>query len=325
MNGTTETRTSARESELAGVLGDVAAGLHGVSMPSDVVEEELRAISDEQGVSMEVLILQGRLELQVGTGPGSEVVLRTIDFDPGWNLRRIADLQGVVSRLRGNGMATNADLLDARREIAEIVGRPSTFSAVPMALAYAGYGAAVAARVGGAWREVAASVVVGFVAGVVHSGATRSRQMDLWQSFSGAFCGMLTALLLRLALPPFDETRAVYGGISLLVPSMVVTIGTQEIVHEALESGALRLTYGLLRLMTLGFGIAAAMQRRTALFASARPEVVPVPLSSCRSVSCCWWRRPASRSLSACRDAGRTRPGSPRACSSRSAFRRLPR
>jgi hypothetical protein len=46
MAGPTETTATARGSELAGLLGDVAAGLHQVSMPSDIVDEEVRAIGD---------------------------------------------------------------------------------------------------------------------------------------------------------------------------------------------------------------------------------------------------------------------------------------
>src|SRR5437868_8477893 len=142
MNGHNGTPTTVRDSELAGVLGDVAAGLHGVSMPSDIVEEEIRAIGDGQGVPVESLFLQSRLELQVGKGPDSEVVLRSIEFDTGWNLRRLTDLQGVVSRLRGAGVATNEVLVNARREIAEIVKRPSAFSPLPVAVGYGIYGAA---------------------------------------------------------------------------------------------------------------------------------------------------------------------------------------
>jgi uncharacterized membrane protein YjjP (DUF1212 family) len=277
MNGDTETDRGAREAELAGVLGDVAAGLHGVSMPSDLVEEEIQAISKAQGVPVESLILESRLELQVGRGPGSEVLLRTIDFDSGWNLRRLTDLQGVVSRLRGNGVATNAQLTGARREIAEIVSRPAAFSAAAVALAYGVYGAAVSARVGGGWLEVLAGIVVGLVAGAVHFGSTRSRQLDLLQSFTGSLLGTLAAFLLRLVLPPFDQARAVFGGISLLVPAMVLTIGTREIVHEALESGVFRLAYGLLRFVMLGFGAAVAI-KLYGLFGAPPVSVSPVAL-----------------------------------------------
>ena len=157
-------------------------------------------------------------------------------------------------------MRRRTPISPAPAAIAEIVARPAAFAAVPVALAYGVYGAAVSARVGGGWIEVLAGVIVGLVAGAVHFGSTRSRQLDLLQSFVGALGGTLAAFLLRQVLPPFDQARAVFGGISLLVPAMVLTIGTREIVHEALESGVLRLAYGLLRFVMLGFGVAAAIK-----------------------------------------------------------------
>jgi uncharacterized membrane protein YjjP (DUF1212 family) len=277
MNGRDATHGNGHDAELAETLGDVAAGLHGVSVPSDVVEQEIRALAKGQGVPVESLILESRLELQVGKGPGSEMLLRTIDFDTGWNLRRLADLQAVVSRLRAKGVATTADLVGARREIAAIVARPPKFSAPMVALGYAIYGGAVAARVRGGWLEVAVGVIVGLVAGALHYGSTRSRQMDLLQSFTGALCGTLAASLLTLVLPPFDHARAVFGGMSLLVPAMVLTIGTREIVHEALESGVLRLAYSLLRFLMIGAGIAAAM-KLYAVFGPPPASATPVPL-----------------------------------------------
>ena len=51
-----------------------------------------------------------------------------------------------------------------------------------------------------------------------------------------------------------------FGGISLLVPAMVLTIGISEMVHEALEAGVLRVAYAFLRFLMLGFGIATAMK-----------------------------------------------------------------
>jgi uncharacterized membrane protein YjjP (DUF1212 family) len=278
MDTPVEGRRNVDSSELAGLLGDVAAGLHAVSMPSDVVAQEIREIGERQGVPVESLILQSRLELQVGKGPSSEVVLRTIDFDTGWNVRRLADLQGLVSRLRGERLAT-ADITGARREVAQIVARPPAFSPLVVALGYAGYGASVSARIGGGWTEVVAGIIVGLLAGLIHMGATRSRQLDLVQSFVGALCGTLAAFLLRRVLPPFDQARAVFGGMSLLVPAMVLTIGTSEMVHDALESGVLRASYGVLRFLMIGFGIAAAT-KVYGQFATLPPSVSPTPLAT---------------------------------------------
>ena len=278
MDAPSETRIGARGPELAELLGDVAAGLHGVSMPSDVVADELRTIGAEQGVPVESLILMSRLELQIGKGESREVVLRTIDFDTGWNLRRLSALQQLVGRLHGKKLDT-PDLVGARREIAQIVSRPSAFSSWAVALGYGAYGAAVSARIGGSWREVAAGVVVGLVAGAVHFGSTRSRQLDLVQSFTGALCATLAAFLLRLVLPPFDQARAVFGGMSLLVPAMVLTIGTAEMVHDALESGVLRVSYALLRFLMMGFGAAAAI-KLYGMFAPLPASVSPAPLAT---------------------------------------------
>ncbi len=169
--------------------------------------------------------------------------------------------------------------IGARREVAQIVSRPSAFSSVAVALGYGAYGAAVSARIGGSWREVAAGIVVGLVAGAVHFGSTRSRQLDLVQSFTGALCATLAAFLLRLVLPPFDQARAVFGGMSLLVPAMVLTIGTAEMVHDGLESGVLRVSYALLRFLMMGFGAVAAI-KLYGVFAPLPASVTPAPLAT---------------------------------------------
>ena len=63
---------------------------------------------------------------------------------------------------------------------------------------------------------------------------------------------------LAFLLPPFDYPRALYGGISLLVPSTIVTLGVHELTNEQLEAGTIRLVYGLLGFGLLGAGVAAA-------------------------------------------------------------------
>ena len=94
------------------------------------------------------------------------------------------------------------------------------------------------------------------------------------QSFTGALCATLAAFLLRLVLPPFDQARAVFGGMSLLVPAMVLTIGVAEMVHDALESGVLRVSYAMLRFLMMGFGIGAAI-KVYGLFAPPPTSVTP--------------------------------------------------
>src|SRR5947207_14602713 len=90
---------SSREQEVAALLADLAQGLHGVAMPADVVEEEIRAVGQRQGVPVHSLLLQSALELQVGDGAHKDLTLREMDFETHWNLRRLGDLQRLARSL----------------------------------------------------------------------------------------------------------------------------------------------------------------------------------------------------------------------------------
>ncbi|NOJ98410.1 hypothetical protein D7W82_36575, partial [Corallococcus sp. CA049B] len=109
-----------------------------------------------------------------------------------------------------------------------------------------------------AWWEMLVAFFVGFVAGAIHFGTLKSHRVDLQKSFLAALLGSLVALGLTLLLPPFNAVRALFGGVVLLVPAMVVTLGSLELAMESVEAGLPRLTYGLLRFLMLGVGIAAA-------------------------------------------------------------------
>jgi uncharacterized membrane protein YjjB (DUF3815 family) len=99
---------------------------------------------------------------------------------------------------------------------------------------------------------------VGVVAGAIHFGTLNSQRVDLQKSFLAAFLGTLLAFGLTFLLPPFNAVRALFGGMVLLVPAMVVTLGSLELALESVEAGLPRLTYGLLRFLMLGVGIVAA-------------------------------------------------------------------
>ncbi|RKH59426.1 threonine/serine exporter family protein, partial [Corallococcus aberystwythensis] len=111
---------------------------------------------------------------------------------------------------------------------------------------------------GGAWLEMLVAFFVGVIAGVIHFSTLRSQRLSLQKSFFAAFVGTLVAFGFTLLLPPFNAMRALFGGVALLVPATVVTVGSLELAMESVEAGLSRLTYGLLLFMMLGVGMAAA-------------------------------------------------------------------
>jgi uncharacterized membrane protein YjjP (DUF1212 family)/uncharacterized membrane protein YjjB (DUF3815 family) len=255
------------------LLLDLGQALHAAALPSDIVERRLRAAARGLGTRAQVLVLQGFIAVQTGPGPAGAVELRRISFDTHWNLRRLEALVGLCASLaRGE-----RGLTEGRAELERILHEPLAYAKGLVVLAYGVYGAAVAVRVGGGLMEALVGGLVGLVAGGLHFGTLAYGPVDLQKSFLAGLVGSLAALALSLVLPPFDTGRAVFGGMTLMVPAMVLTIGTHELASDALESGVARLAYGLLRFLMLAIGIAGAV--KLWMFAAVLPvHVAAAPL-----------------------------------------------
>jgi uncharacterized membrane protein YjjP (DUF1212 family) len=258
----------ANEDALLVALGQA---LHQAALPADVVEERLTAVARRLGLEGQFFTLQSFLAMELHGGGAPRVAIRRMSFDTHWNLKRMTALLALSNALADGQIGVD----EGRRRIAAIAAFPPRYPKPVVVLAYGVYGAAVAARVGGGWLEMLVAAVVGLSAGLIHFGTLSSNTIDLQKSFIAALIGSLCAFTLALVLPPFDAQRAVFGGMTLLVPAMVVSIGVHELASEALESGVVRLGYGLLRFVMLAAGIAAAV---TITHAAAAPHVTAAPL-----------------------------------------------
>ncbi|WP_404369838.1 threonine/serine exporter ThrE family protein [Corallococcus coralloides] len=242
------------EAAASAFLLDLAKALHLAYQPSSLVEERVRRAAKAWGLDVEVFTLQSLAMTQVASPRRPRVAFERLPFSPHWNLGRSAALLRLADAIaEGRG-----GLPESRAELDRILARRAPYPVWLVFVAYGVYGAAVAARVGGAGWEMLVAFCVGFVAGGIHFGTLHSQRVDLQKSFLAAFLGTLVAFGFTFLLPPFNAVRALFGGIVLLVPAMVVTLGSLELAMESVEAGLPRLTYGLLRFLMLGVGMAAA-------------------------------------------------------------------
>lgn len=272
---------SGRAEETADLLLDLAEALHAVQAPADEIDAIVGAAARRLGVRVDLVLFQSYLGGEIGRRAPRRAFLRRMPFDTSWKLARVRELLALSSSLAEGRIGVS----EGRAELSRIVARPNPYGNALVVLAYGVYGAAVAARVGGAWLEVGVGGLVGVVAGLIHYGTIHHPRVDLQQTFIAGFAGSIAALLCMLALPAFDFGRALFGGVTLLVPAMVVTIATHELANDALESGTVRFVYGLLRFVMLAVGIGAAMKLWSLVFAlpepahaTALPIVVVLPL-----------------------------------------------
>ena len=236
------------------LLLDLAAALHAAAVPADIAEERLAEVAAALGIDAQFFTLQSFFATELRRAGAERVEIRRIPFDTHWNLTQTTALTDLAEALG----ARRLDAAAGRAELTRILTRRSPYPRWLIALAWGVYGGAVAVRVGGRWVEALAGIVIGLCAGAIHFGTGASKDINLEKSFLGAFLGSLAAFALAFILPPFDYPRALFGGISLLVPAMVITIGVHELANEALESGTVRLVYGLICFALLAAGITAA-------------------------------------------------------------------
>ncbi|RKH40082.1 hypothetical protein D7X12_21770 [Corallococcus sicarius] len=267
----------AEEDRAVDFLLDLVRALHLAYVPANVVESLMKGAAQGLGLRLELFTLQSFVATEVTSGARRRVDIERVPFNPHWNLRRSSGVL-LVARAVAAGQLR---LPEARAELERVVQQRPAYPEWSVFIAYGVYSAAVAARVGGAWRELAVAGLIGVVAGLIHYGTLQSMRMDLQKSFLAAFVGTLMAFGFSLLLPPFDLTRALFGGATLLIPAMVVTLGAAELVSESVEAGMTRLTYGLLRFLLLGVGIVAAARLWTLLLplpADAQATPLPEPL-----------------------------------------------
>lgn len=254
MRDTAVPPSPAREDEAVAFLLDLVRALHLAYLPAHAVESLMQGAARGLGLRLELFTLQSFVATEVTSGARRRVDIERLPFNPHWNLRRTSGLLLLTRAV----MAGRLTLPEARAELDRIVHQPPAYPHWLVFIAYAVYSVAVAARVGGSWWEMAAAAPIGFVAGLIHFGTLRSMSIDLQKSFLAAFAGTLGVCILSRLMPPFDLARALFGGATLLIPAMVVTLGAEELVSESVEAGMARLTYGLLRFVLLGVGITAA-------------------------------------------------------------------
>ena len=277
MHDTPDPMPLAEEDRAVDFLLDLVRALHLAYVPANVVESLMKGAAQGLGLRLELFTLQSFVATEVTSGARRRVDIERVPFNPHWNLRRSSGVL-LVARAVAAGQLR---LPEARAELERVVQQRAAYPEWSVFLAYGVYSAAVAARVGGAWRELAVAGLIGVVAGLIHFGTLQSMRMDLQKSFLAAFLGTLMAFGFSLLLPPFDLTRALFGGATLLIPAMVVTLGAAELVSESVEAGMTRLTYGLLRFLLLGVGIVAAARLWTLLLplpADAQATPLPEPL-----------------------------------------------
>lgn len=241
--------------ETADFLVDLEAALHAMLVPADVTAPLVSRAAQRLGTIADTAIFQSYVATDVRSGTANIARIKRIPIESHWDLWRGQQLMQLADAV-GDG---RTDLAGARQKLSEIMAMPPLYPKLYVILAFGAYGAVVTARIGGSAVDAAVAAFLGLIAGMISYRAGTSRSVYLQQSFLAGLLATPVAWLFGMVLP-IHAGKALFGGIALLIPATVLTIAVHELANDALESGVLRLIYGLLRFLMLGFGVAAAVR-----------------------------------------------------------------
>ena len=230
-------------------------GLHQAGLPSDSLEEALRAVAASCGVALEVNALPTSLTLAVGASFEQRLVI--LRLEPGrLHLRKLALLDGVVDALR-RGRDPSAALADVTTIDVEVKPDPPAITVAAYALLSCG----AALLLGGTTADVIVSALVGVTIGAIGAAAQRSRRVDRVFEVSAAFVATVIVGLWEHFVGPIALYVALIAGVVQLLPGYALTTALNELANRNLVSGTARLggVFVTLLSLTCGFALGAGL------------------------------------------------------------------
>ena len=157
-----------------------------------------------------------------------------------------------------------AEVVDGRVTAAQATVRVEGISAKPLerpswliVAAYGLAGSALAAVLGGGWRESAGAALVGLLVGiVVRLGVLGNRSDVVVVPLAALTAAIAAAAIAQLGLAASVD-RVTLASLVVLLPGMTLTIGMRELATNQLQSGLANAASAFVTLLGLVFGVAA--------------------------------------------------------------------
>ncbi len=225
--------------------------LHTHGYPAHRLEEVLEKASERLGVHAQ--FFSTPTSMLAAFGPEDDQQTFLLRVTPGdVNLARLAELDDVtIGVLRGAcDAATGSSLID------QILERPMEYGQLLRTFAYALASAAASRLLGGGWREILLSALVGWLIGLLAAWFERSSELKRVFEPVAAFTASAITPLLGLLLGPFAISHTMLAGLIVLMPGLTLTVAMIELSTQHLSSGTSRLNSAFITFLAIGFGVA---------------------------------------------------------------------
>lgn len=172
------------------------------------------------------------------------------------NLEKQARLDELVSRvIRGH-----LSIVDGTQQIDAIVAAPPRYGPWLNTICFALAAGAAARFLGGGWREILVTTIIGLVIGILAVIMGRSKEAGKVFEPTAAIIASALVMLAAQVFYPFAVYLTTLASLIVLLPGLTVTIAMRELATRHLVSGTARLMGAVLLFFQLGFGVALGSQ-----------------------------------------------------------------
>lgn len=242
--------------------------LHGYGIPAHRLEEALGNAAGKLGIRAEFFSGPTSLISSFGEPGAQHTALSRVQ--PGnLQLDKLVELDEVVESLyRGE-----IDVLEADRRLHRIDGANSRYGPLLTVLAFGATSGTAARFFGGGWHEMAVSLGLGLITGLLAVLADRFVSLARVFEFLVAMVVTFLAVTVSGFLAPVAAAEVVLASLIILLPGLTLTLALNELATGHLVSGTARFTGAMMTFLQIGLGV--GLGQRLAMFLSLQPAGEP--------------------------------------------------
>ncbi|MBA2660777.1 MAG: threonine/serine exporter family protein [Bradymonadaceae bacterium] len=228
--------------------------LHTYGTPAHRLEEALGQLSARLG--LEAQFFSTPTSIMAAFGALGHQQTSLIRVEPGEvDLGKMARLDEVTGQVIRGELVPSKGL----RRIDEIVADRPLYNNVVGVIGYAVASGAASTFFGGQAREMAVSVVIGALIGILSQAALRWATLKRVFVAVSALMSSLIAVLAGAVVAPLSVYVPTVAGLIILLPGLTLTVAMTELATLNLVSGASRLTHALIIFLQMAFGVAVGL------------------------------------------------------------------
>ena len=244
------TATDSTQAAIGFVLR-LGRALHAHGIPAHRLEEVM-------GKAAERLHLEGQFfstptSIFAAFGPQDRQHTFLIRVTPGEvNLGKLAELDDVTTAVLRSAL----DPVTGSAQIEKILEEPPPYGKWLTAAAYGLASSAASQFLGGGWKEIGASALLGLLIGVLSLLAGKYASLGRIFAPVAAVTASALAEMLTFVIGGYAASNVTLAGLIVLMPGLTLTIAMIELSTQHLSSGTSRLSGAFVTLLNIAFGVA---------------------------------------------------------------------